>query len=222
VLLFARAPRREARAKGLDRAEDLFALLGRCVARAAAGIADLVVVGPADPSLPGAAARLDQRGAGFGERLENAFADARALGYTEVVAVPGDVPGLGARHLLAAFAALGSHAVALGPSPDGGVYLIGLGLPPGALFDGVRWRTRHALADLRARAGGAALLSPLGDLDREADLEHLAREPGLDPVVARELLVLVRRPRHSRPSHHRPPFLVETAPFAGRGPPALG
>src|SRR5205807_1266758 len=100
------------------------------------GGADLLVVGAAAPGRPPGVRRLEQRGASFGERLRNALADARGLGYREVVAVPGDVPGLSAAHLRAAFAALGRHPVVLGPSPDGGVYLLGTREGADRLFEG--------------------------------------------------------------------------------------
>jgi glycosyltransferase A (GT-A) superfamily protein (DUF2064 family) len=155
VLLFARAAGAEAHAKGLGRGAALFALARRRVLAAAAALGvDLVVVGPAAPGIR----RLPQRGDGFAERLGNAFADARALGYGEIVAVPTDVPRLGARQLAAAFRGLTVHGVVLGPSPDGGVYLLGIGtgIDPAALLGGVRWRTSRVFADLVAGASGAA------------------------------------------------------------------
>src|SRR5260221_148927 len=166
VMLFARAPRAEARAKQLAQAEPLFALASRRVVAAARMLeeVDLLVVCPAAEPGPAAgpagALRLAQRGRGFRERLENAFADARALGYGEIVAVPGDVPGLSAAHLAAAFAALRRKPTVFGPSPDGGVYLIGARDPVDGLSAGVRWRTRHVLGDLTRRAGGGGRLPP--------------------------------------------------------------
>jgi len=182
---------------------------------------DLVVVGPAIPGLPRAARRLPQRGNGFGERLGNAFADARDLGYREIVVVPGDVPGLGASHLAAAFAALQEHPAVFGPSPDGGVYLIGTRGPEGRLLEGVRWCTGSVLADLRAHASGAALLPPLADLDGAADLVRLERDPALDPPV-RRLAHDIRRPELPRPSWVTPlRSRLASTPDAQRGPPAV-
>jgi glycosyltransferase A (GT-A) superfamily protein (DUF2064 family) len=218
VLLFSRAPRAEARAKRVARAERIFDLARRRVAAATASLdgVDLLVVGTAIPG----ARRLVQRGKGFGERLSNAFADARDLGYREIVVVPGDVPGLSASHLAAAFTALEAQPTVLGPSPDGGVYLIGARRPVDRLFDGVRWCTGSVLADLRAQAGAAALLPPLADLDRASDLRRLERDPALDPPV-RRLVREIRRPALPRPSSG-PPIRSRFAspPDAQRGPPA--
>lgn len=235
-MLFARAPRAEARAKQVAQAEPLFALACRRVAEATRAIpgADLLVVCPAGEVGQGGEAaaaswpsgdpaegiRLAQRGADFRERLENAFADARSLGYAEVVAVPGDVPGLSAAHLAAAFAVLASQPTVFGPSPDGGVYLIGTREPADGLFAGVRWRTRHVLDDLVERAGGGTLLPALADLDGERDLGRFERDR--DPAV-RAILRAMRRsaaPRRPGPGR-RPRARLLASPDAQRGPPAL-
>lgn len=220
-MLFARAPRAEARVKQVAQAEPLFALASRRVADAARMLADvdLLVVCPAAEALSGEL-RLAQRGSGFRERLENAFADARALGYSEIVVVPGDVPGLSAAHLAAAFAALRDQPTVFGPSPDGGVYLIGTREPVDGLLAGVRWRTRHVLGDLVERAGGGKLLPALADLDGERDLGRFERDR--DPAV-RAILRAIRRPllpRRPGPGR-RPRARLLASPDAQRGPPAL-
>ena len=225
-MLFARAPRAEARAKRLAQAEPLFALASRRVVAAARMLedVDLLVVCPAaelGPAVdPSGAVRLAQRGRGFRERFENAFADARALGYGEIVAVPGDVPGLSAAHLAAAFAALGRKPTVLGPSPDGGVYLIGTREPVDGLFAGVRWRTSHVLGDLTERACGAEFLPALADLDGERDLGRFGQDR--DPAV-RAILRAIRRPvlpRRPGPERCLRARLL-SSPDAQRGPPAL-
>jgi glycosyltransferase A (GT-A) superfamily protein (DUF2064 family) len=208
VLLFARAAGAEAHAKGIGRGAALFALARRRVLAAAAALGvDLVVVGPQGDA-PGVR-RLPQRGEGFAERLGNAFADARALGYGEIVAVPTDVPGLGARHLAAAFDRLGTEEVVLGPSPDGGVYLLGIGtgIDPAALLGGVRWRTSRVFADLVAGASGAAgVLESLGDVDRRSDLPALAARAvaAADPELARLVASLLGGPARFAPAQSRP------------------
>lgn len=67
-----------------------------------------------------------QRGAGLGERMDNAFADAFAQDGP-VVIIGSDLPSLPAAHVRDAFARLDAGAdLALGPAKDGGYYLIGL------------------------------------------------------------------------------------------------
>lgn len=94
------------------------------------------------------------------------------------VAVIGtDLPGLRPCHVAQAFRLLSRHDAVLGPASDGGYWLIGLrnrrAVPPG-LLDGVRWSTRHALADTLGRLGhlDVGLAAVLSDVDRAADLRR--------------------------------------------------
>jgi 2-phospho-L-lactate guanylyltransferase (CobY/MobA/RfbA family) len=214
VLLFARTPGEEARAKRIGRARSLFALARRRVRDAAAlAGADLVLVGTGPHALP-------QRGRTFGERLGNAFADARALGYREIVAVPTDVPSLGLRQIAEAFARLRGQETVLGPSPDGGVYLIGRRGDADALLLGVRWRTGFVLGDLQSNAqsnaGAAALLEPLADVDRLSDLRRLS---GLDPRTTALVARLLHRPGHLRTGDLLPFDLLLASRLPARAPP---
>jgi glycosyltransferase A (GT-A) superfamily protein (DUF2064 family) len=171
----------------------LFAFSARRVAFATRALdrVDLILAG--DGSAPEGTRVLAQRGRGFGERLKNAFEDARAAGYAEIVAVPGDVPGISAAHLDAAFRALETRDTVLGPSPDGGVWLIGsrAGSDLSNLFERVPWRTAGVFSGLVRNAPGAALLDALLDVDCPSDVARLASEPGLDPALA-ELLCSLR------------------------------
>ena len=180
---------------------------------------DLVLA--SDRSAPEEARVVRQRGRGFGERLKNAFADARAAGYAEIVAVPGDVPGLSEAQLDAAFRTLETREVVLGPSPDGGVWLIGsaAGTDLSKLFEKVPWRTAGVFSALVRNAPGAGLLDALRDVDRPSDLAVLASEPGLDRALAALLLLL--RPVPVFPVRVRPAWRHGFRPVTSpRAPPA--
>jgi glycosyltransferase A (GT-A) superfamily protein (DUF2064 family) len=159
LLLFTRSPREEERAKRIPRAHLLFAWARRRIARIArsAGV-PLLVTG-------------SQRGDTFGERLIHAVEEARSRGYRQVVIVPTDVPQLAARDVTRAFALLEHHDLVVGPSYDGGVYLIAIGGDATAAFASVRWLTPHVLEDL----AGAVRLRPLADVDRHEDLVTIRR-----------------------------------------------
>ena len=90
------------------------------------------------------------------------------------VLIGSDIAGLERRHIARAIAALGDNDTVLGPSPDGGFWLIGA-RHPGRLrhnvLDGARWSTAHAFADTRDRLPGRlALVDTLNDVDTVDDL----------------------------------------------------
>jgi uncharacterized protein len=108
----------------------------------------------------------------LGRRMAAALQEALACGYRRVVLVGTDVPEMSARHLHEAFDALEDHDLVLGPSRDGGYWLIGVRAPV-PVFEGIAWGTDQVLAQTLAAAGraglSAALLPPLNDIDTEAD-----------------------------------------------------
>ena len=124
---------------------------------------------------PAGLRRQGQGDGDLGARMLRAIA---AAGTGPVVIVGSDIPDLRRHHIAAAFAALKGHDAVFGPAEDGGYWLIGFrhrGLAPGS-FAGVRWSTRHALADSVAalRPGlRVARLCTLRDLDTGADLRAL-------------------------------------------------
>ena len=122
-----------------------------------------------------------QGGAGLGERLDNALTGCLNRGYERVVIMNSDGPTLPAAYLERAFEALCDGAdVILGPSADGGYYLIGVRQPVPRLLRGVRMSTPTVLADTLALAAvdglRAELLPAWYDVDEAADLARLARE----------------------------------------------
>lgn len=118
-------------------------------------------------------ALLPQVAGDLGRRLERAFACAFAAGAARVAAIGTDCPDLTADDLGAAWRALDSADVVLGPAADGGYWLIGLRRPQPALFDGIAWSTdrvlRQTLAIARAAGLRVRLLRELRDVDDEAD-----------------------------------------------------
>jgi uncharacterized protein len=128
-------------------------------------------------ALPGAVPRLPQGGGDLGARMARVL---RALGPGPAAVVGADIPALRPAHVAAAFRALGTHDAVLGPAADGGYWLVGLRHPrrqPPGLFRGVRWSTRHALADTQPTLPGRVAVLPavLADVDGAADLRRSAR-----------------------------------------------
>jgi hypothetical protein len=122
-----------------------------------------------------------QEGTGLGERLDNALTGCLRRGYERAVIMNSDGPTLPSTHLAQAFAALRNGAeVVLGPSEDGGYYLIGVRQPVPRLLREVRMSTPTVLADTLALAAEEGLrvelLPAWYDVDEAADLARLASE----------------------------------------------
>jgi len=118
-----------------------------------------------------------QEGEGLGQRLSNALENLLARGYMNAVAVGSDIPGLDSRIASRALASLRDNDLAIGPSTDGGYYLIGISKPRPELFIDIPWSTQDVLkATLeRARLSGLSMevLDILDDVDTPADLKRL-------------------------------------------------
>ncbi len=132
-----------------------------------------------------------QRGEDLGARIESAVSHAFARGRGPVVVVGTDSPTLPPSFVERAFASLsaGESDVALGPTEDGGYYLVGLREPSEGLFRNVEWSTPRAYAQTAenvARLGLRLLELPRWyDVDTPADLLRL-REEMLADEAARE------------------------------------
>jgi len=114
----------------------------------------------------------------LGQRMLTTFEQAASRGSSSTVIIGSDIPQLSAEVISEAFTRLERHPLVLGPSHDGGYYLIGLRHPRRELFRRIPWSTDTVLQRTieRARKAGLGfdLLPALGDVDRPADL-HLVR-----------------------------------------------
>lgn len=119
-----------------------------------------------------------QHGADLGERMDNALGEPLDNGVAQVVVIGSDSPNLPANYLQMAFSYLDAGAnVVLGPSDDGGYYLIGLRSRQPRLLHEVRMSTSTVLADtlVIAKELGlrVALLPGWYDVDTAAELRRL-------------------------------------------------
>jgi hypothetical protein len=110
-----------------------------------------------------------QSGADLGARMAGAFDECFARGARRVAIVGTDVPACSSRHVLAALGALDDHDVALGPTHDGGYYLLALERPRPELFRDISWSTPAVLAATRARAAALGLRVELLETLRDVD-----------------------------------------------------
>lgn len=123
--------------------------------------------------------RLPQEGADLGTRMHNCFRRLLAHDYDHVLLTGSDLPTLPRRVLRQAvhLAASPQIDVIIGPSEDGGYYLIGLRTPCSVLFENMTWSTPEVLAETVRRATRLGLriayLPTWYDIDTPADLARL-------------------------------------------------
>jgi rSAM/selenodomain-associated transferase 1 len=116
--------------------------------------------------------------------MKNAFIDVFDEGFSRVVIVGSDIPDLPGKFLSQAFAQLDSNDVVIGPSSDGGYYLIGFCRNSflAEAFDDITWSTsavlEQTLARLKSHGLTVHLLPKWHDVDTRADLDDLASRNG--------------------------------------------
>jgi hypothetical protein len=146
---------------------------------------------------------VPQTGQGLAAGLASVFARFAAPGHQRVIAFNSDSPHLPTTVLERAFDVLEACDLVVGPTHDGGYYLVGARASHPSLFTSDGMGTASALEALltRARALGlsAHLTEPFYDIDVAADLSQLAdelqRRPGKAPRTAKWLSEWARAKR---------------------------
>jgi len=132
--------------------------------------------------LPGEFALVPQRGEEFGERLAAATEDLLRLGFDALCLIDSDSPTVPAHAFIRAVEHLSKNedSVVLGPSDDGGYYLIGLKKLHLRLFERIDWSTdrvhEQTVAAAREIDLPVHLLPAWYDVDDRATLTRLCGE----------------------------------------------
>jgi rSAM/selenodomain-associated transferase 1 len=135
-----------------------------------------------DGLFPESFALIAQRGDDFGERLLSAAEDTLSCGFGAVCLIDSDSPTLPTSALRDAVRELGrpGKRVVVGPSEDGGYYLIGMKRAEPRVFDRIAWSTGSVYAETVERVHEAELdlveLPKWYDVDDAATLAVLERE----------------------------------------------
>lgn len=195
LIVFARAPElgrvktRLARTLGDARALALYrAFLDDVCALASSGVADrvlLAVAGAIDHAdLPSGIERIAQAEGDLGARMHAAIARFSTEGPVCIVGT--DSPALERAWLSEAFLALARVDVTLGPTLDGGYWLIGARRPLESLFEHIAWSTPSVLPETLRRLQSVShhLLPAHFDVDDERDLDRLRDELLARPQAA--------------------------------------
>ncbi|HWS99768.1 MAG TPA: TIGR04282 family arsenosugar biosynthesis glycosyltransferase [Pyrinomonadaceae bacterium] len=135
-----------------------------------------------EPLLPPGLLWVEQQGADLGERLRCVVRHARGSGFGPVIIIGTDSPTMPASFIETAREALtnGEAGVTLGPTADGGYYLVGVAAEHPDLFRDVAWSTSLAYRQTARNASrlGLRLLSlpQWYDVDTPRDLLRLREE----------------------------------------------
>ena len=122
---------------------------------------------------------VPQRGADLGDRLANSLGALLDTGYRGALAIDSDTPTLPLGFLQQALDLVTTPEidVVLGPTEDGGYYLIGLRTVHHELFETMAWSTSQVLPETIRRADAKGLrvacLPPWYDIDTPDDLARL-------------------------------------------------
>ena len=125
---------------------------------------------------------IPQMGTDLGERLTSATQWAAAQGYTKILLVGSDSPTLPISYISQAYTLLDSRDITIGPSTDGGYYLIGFSATNVAtavpfVFEDIAWSTADVFQQTVTRIGSlnatVGLLPPWYDIDTAEDLAFL-------------------------------------------------
>lgn len=129
-----------------------------------------------------------QKGNGLAAGLTSVFAQFANGSRQRIIAFNSDSPHLPPSILEAAFEILISHDIVVGPTHDGGYYLVGAKAMHPALFEGDGMGTANALDRLLAQARTLGLsigfTPPFYDIDVANDLIQLAAELRYAPAIA--------------------------------------
>ncbi len=137
--------------------------------------------------LPAGVQVVGQRGDGLAAALVSVF-ERFVPDFRRVVAIDSDSPHLPLAIVESAFERLEAHDVVVGPTEDGGYYLVGASAMHPRIFDAAPLGTRNArdalLENARALGLSVAFTEPWYDVDLPADLRRLAAELRIEPARA--------------------------------------
>jgi len=116
-----------------------------------------------------------QQGRNLGVRMSRAFQQAFEAGYEKAVIIGSDCPELEPQHIEDAFDALRSEDAVIGPSEDGGYYLLGMKKYTPEIFSDIEWSTSSVFEETKRHFEQLGLtcktLEVLNDIDTIEDLK---------------------------------------------------
>lgn len=121
-----------------------------------------------------------QVGPNLGKRMYQAFVHCDKKKYDQTIIIGSDCLDIAPKDIEKAFKQLLKHDCVIGPSKDGGYYLIGLKRPTKKIFEGIPWSTENVLASTLRKAHqnrlSVYLLPPKEDIDTMKSLKKFAKK----------------------------------------------
>jgi rSAM/selenodomain-associated transferase 2/rSAM/selenodomain-associated transferase 1 len=137
----------------------------------------------------------------LGQKLKSAFNNAFYDGCEKVIIIGTDCPALNDQHIKQALNALNNHNLVLGPSTDGGYWLIGLNKPAN-IFNGIDWGSSTVLQTTLQQAQqkklSIKLLDQLDDIDEPKDLQKLPHSYSTNPIYLTVIIPTLNEAKHIR------------------------
>lgn len=164
------------------------------VVKSALGITQNVMIAFTPPegramleaSLPNNLHWVEQHGQHLGDRLILAIAYADSLGFSPIITLGTDSPTLPPSFVEQAcqILSVGPTDITLGPTRDGGYYLVGVRKPEPELFNNVAWSSPftfdHTVRNINQLGLRLVILEQWYDVDTVADLRSLNNELRFD------------------------------------------
>ena len=120
-----------------------------------------------------------QQGDDLGQRMKNCFVHAFEQGFEQVSVIGSDSPDLPQRLIEKAFLGLETHDAVIGPTFDGGYYLLGFTYQSFSpkVFEGITWSTKNVFKETMHLLNNEGLQTQVlphwRDVDTLDDLMHL-------------------------------------------------
>ncbi|MCL6266686.1 TIGR04282 family arsenosugar biosynthesis glycosyltransferase [Flagellimonas myxillae] len=211
VLLFANSAEEEVNAKKIGTSNNLFEALTQKAIKtvAATGLPYFHIT------------EEKQQGHSFGQRFSNAIQHIFDTGYDHVITIGNDSPHLTKQHILEAAAQLSKNKVVLGPSLDGGFYLLGLHRSHfnAKHFESLPWQRASLYKKTKSHFESmGCLVSPLDvldDIDAITDIKRLSNHVRLlgKKWIALFSSLLAQGTRHFILNQSPPKVLSGQIPF---------
>jgi len=112
----------------------------------------------------------------IGVRMQQAFKSAFDKGAEKAVLIGTDVPRIDWSTINQAFEKVNDRSIVIGPTTDGGYYLVGMTSPGVNIFNNVSWSSlevmRQTIKNIEAQGYKSVLLPKLMDIDNDQDLRQ--------------------------------------------------